>query len=67
MKKEELKITQQKDGRWYAEYHSPKHLGISGIGQFGKSPFEAQVNLQALLMAIRKKELNTKPFFVISS
>lgn len=64
--KERIKITQLKDGRWYAEYYNPKHIGVSGIGQFGKSPFEAEVNLQALLVAIRKKELEVKPTISIT-
>jgi hypothetical protein len=60
MKQEaKIKIEQQKDGRWFAEYINPKDILLNGIGQFGKTSFEAEINLQALINATRKAMLKT--------
>lgn len=52
-----IKVSKCGDGRYYAEYHNPQHLYVNGIGQYGRTPFEAKINLQALLNVIRCKEL----------
>ena len=59
--KQEIKISQQKDGTWYAEYRNPKDFSVNGIGQFGKTPLEAEINLGAVLSAVRKEQLKTEP------
>lgn len=51
--------TQQPDGRYYAEYHRKGDLPLTGIGQFGKTAFEAEINLQALINAVRRQMLQT--------
>ena len=53
-----IKIEQQKDGRWFAQYFCFDKT-LDGIGQFGKTPLEAQVNLQALINAVKKRQLRT--------
>ena len=50
-----IRNTQQKDGRWFAEYINPKDTFLSGIGQFGKTEFEAKLNLNALLIVINEQ------------
>jgi hypothetical protein len=54
-----IKITQTKDGRYFAQYINPNDLMVNGIGQFGNTPFEAEVNLQALLNNVRKEQNKT--------
>jgi hypothetical protein len=57
-------ITKQKDGRYYAEYINPSDLLLNTIGQYGVNAFEAEINLKALLIAVKKQTLRTS--FVLS-
>lgn len=52
-----IKITEMNDGRFEAQYLNKAHIGVNGICQYGKTAVEAEVNLKALLNAIRKKQL----------
>ena len=58
-KRMKIKLTQTKDGRWFAEYINPADLMVNGIGQFGFNPFEAEVNLLALLYRVREEQNKT--------
>jgi hypothetical protein len=55
----EIKITQTKDGRYFAQYINPKDIMVNGIGQFGMTAFESEINLQALLNTVRCKQNKT--------
>ena len=59
MKNTKLKIEQQKDGRWFAQYINPNDILLNGIGQFGTTSFEAEINLRALMVAVAKERLRT--------
>ena len=51
----QLRMTLQKDGRYYCEYINKNDPMLSGIGQFGKTPFEAEINLQAVLNVLNRE------------
>jgi len=50
-----IEITQQKDGRYFAQYFNPNEIMLNGIGQFGETAYEAQINLLSLIKNIKKK------------
>ena len=57
--KVEIRITKTKDGRFFAQYINPRDFPLGGIGQFGKTEFEAKINLEALLKSVREQMLKT--------
>lgn len=57
--KPNMRISETKDGRFFAEYINPIDLCVNGIGQFGNTAFEAEINLQALLNTVRKQQNKT--------
>jgi hypothetical protein len=54
-----IKVTEQEDGRFYAEYINPADIVLNTIGQYGKTGFEARINLLALLISVKRKVLST--------
>lgn len=62
----EIKITQQKDGRYFAQYLNPNEIVINGIGQFGETAFEAEVNLIAVLRSVRREMNKTTVLIAVS-
>ena len=54
------KISELPGGRFYCEYINPKDKMLSGLGQFGKTPFEAEINLLALLNAVNKERFKSR-------
>ena len=63
----EIRITQQNGGVYYAEYINPKDKLINTIGQYGKTAFEAEMNLQVLLSAIKKQIFKTNQVFRVEA
>jgi hypothetical protein len=57
--KSNIRITEMKDGRYFAEYINSVDLFVNGIGQFGATALEAEINLQALLNTVRKEQNKT--------
>lgn len=51
-----ITITKTKDGRYFAQYIKPNDIMVSGIGQFGNSPEEAEINLRSLLINVRREQ-----------
>ena len=52
-------ITKQEDNKYYAEYKNPSDRFF--IGQYGSSALEAEINLRALLIAIKTQMLSIRP------
>ena len=50
-----VKITEDKHGRFFAQYVNPSDLAVNGIGQFGNTAFEAKINLFALIRTVRRR------------
>lgn len=65
--KEKIEIIKTKDGRYFAQYINPSDLMVNGIGQYGDSAFEAEINLQALLNNVRKEQLKTNVVINLTS
>lgn len=63
--KANIRITEMKDGNFFAEYINPVDLFVNGIGQFGATAFEAEINLQTLLNVVRKEQNKTVVNIVI--
>lgn len=53
----EIKIREMEDGRFSAQYINEADKLLHGIEQYGKSPIEAEINLQTLINAVRKEQL----------
>ena len=53
-----IEITKIEDGRYFAEYINPKNIFVNGVGQFGETEFEAEINLmlEILFLLISKKK-----------
>lgn len=60
----EIKIRKMMDGRFEAQYFNKVDPFINGICQYGMTGFEAQINLQALLNAIKREQLRIGVIFV---
>ena len=54
-----IEITKLTDGRYFAQYLNQADRLKNGIGQFGKTAFEAEINLQAFLNKLDKETLKT--------
>jgi hypothetical protein len=54
-------INKQEDGRYYAEYKNPSDRFCNEIGQYGSSALGAEVNLRALLIAIKNQMVSIHP------
>ena len=56
IKEPRLRITRQKDDRYFCEYLNHDDLMLNGIGQFGSTAFEAKINLEALLQKLKREQ-----------
>lgn len=62
-----IKITQDKHGRYFAQYINPNDIHLNGIGQFGKDAIDAHINLQALINNVRVEIYKKSIGFPITS
>lgn len=58
-----ITFSQMRDGRFVAQFWCEGHP-FNSISQFGKTEFEAKINLQALLNVIRRKQLERGGIFI---
>ena len=54
-----IEITELEDGRFQARYINKADRFIDGIYQYGKTAVEAQVNVMALVNAVKREQLKT--------
>jgi hypothetical protein len=58
-------MRKMKDGRFSAQYLNKTDMLLHGIEQYGKTAFEAEINLQALINTIRKEQGKTNVIFYL--
>jgi len=56
----EIKILEMDDGRFSAQYLNEADRPLHGIEQYGKTAIEAEINLRALINAVRKEWVKTQ-------
>ena len=54
-----IKLKEIEKGKFRAEYLDKKDIHLHGICQYGKTAFEAELNLRALLVTVKKERLRT--------